>query len=116
MFTKTRKNGPDQRLEERKRTRLRSGKIISVDGRFIVECQFYDLTENGARIRLARKAIVPEQFWLFDDQYCGVLLGQSVWSEGMEIGIRFITPADVPPLGEAVLEALSGKYYSLGKP
>ncbi len=33
----------ERRREERQRTRLRSGKIVNLDGQFVVECQFIDI-------------------------------------------------------------------------
>ncbi len=64
----------EQREQERKRTRLRSGKLVTLEGQFIIECHFQDLAEAGARIRIVAQSYIPERFWLFDDQYCGASL------------------------------------------
>ncbi len=39
----------ERRREERQRTRLRSGKIVNLDGRFVVECQFIDIAPMERR-------------------------------------------------------------------
>ncbi|EEW86826.1 hypothetical protein C048_02930 [Brucella melitensis UK19/04] len=48
----------ERRREERQRTRLRSGKIVNLDGRFVVECQFIDIAPHGAKIRV-REGPIP---------------------------------------------------------
>ena len=42
----------DKRIYPRRRTRLRSGKVTDRDGRFLAECQIYDRSPNGARLRV----------------------------------------------------------------
>lgn len=103
----------ERRREERQRTRLRSGKIIDLDGRFIIECQFSDIAPHGARLRITDVPSLPERFWLFDDFYARALLAQMVWREKREIGVQFITDASIPTLDEERLSQLAGKYYSL---
>lgn len=104
----------EQRELERKRTRLRSGKLVNLDGQFLTECHFQDLAKGGARIRIIGQCDIPERFWLFDDQYCGALITHIVWRKNLDIGVRFAPDSTVAPLSESVLHALSGKYYSLG--
>ncbi|MHC1551732.1 PilZ domain-containing protein [Phyllobacterium sp. K27] len=104
----------EQREQDRKRTRLRSGKLVTLDGQFLTECHFQDLAEGGARIRMIGQCDVPDRFWLFDDQHCGALIARIVWRKDLDVGVRFAPDASVAPLSERVLHALSGKYYSLG--
>ena len=109
-----RKKPPNERRsEERQRTRLRSGKIVGLDGRFIIECQFNDIAAHGARLRAADVPNLPERFWLFDDFYARALLAKVVWRENQEIGLQFITDSTIAPLDEERISKLSGKYYSL---
>ena len=102
----------ERRKEERQRTRLRSGKIIDLDGRFIIECQFCDIAPHGARLRVIEVPNLPERFWLFDDHYARAILAQIVWRQKREIGVRLITDALIPELDEERLNQLAGKYYS----
>ncbi|MBV2144358.1 PilZ domain-containing protein [Falsochrobactrum sp. TDYN1] len=103
----------DRRTEERQRTRLRSGKIVSLDGRFIIECQFSDIAPHGAKLRTLEASGVPERFWLFDDFYVRALLARTIWRDGSELGVRFTTDPSVPLLDDERLRQLAGKYYSL---
>lgn len=107
------KSSKDRRAEERQRTRLRSGKIIGLDGRFLVECQFSDIAPHGAKLRTAEASRVPERFWLFDDFYVRALLARIVWRGGAELGVQFISDPSIPPLDDERLRQLAGKYYSL---
>ncbi|MCX2697519.1 MULTISPECIES: PilZ domain-containing protein [Ochrobactrum] len=109
-----RKKPPNERRsEERQRTRLRSGKIVGLDGRFIIECQFSDIAPHGARLRICDVPNLPERFWLFDDFYGRALLAQIVWRENREIGLQFQFNSEIAPLDEERLNQLAGKYYSL---
>ena len=103
----------EKRRQKRKRTRLRSGKLVTLDGHFLTECQFQNIARGGAKIRLVGPCVVPKRFWLFDDQYCGALITEVVWHREPEFGVRFVQDPNVAPLDEAVLHALAGKYYSL---
>ncbi|MBZ9603457.1 PilZ domain-containing protein [Phyllobacterium chamaecytisi] len=103
----------EKRVEERKRTRLRSGKVVTLEGHFLTECHFHNLAGGGAKIRLVNQSTVPTRFWLFDDQYNGALITEVVWRQDMELGVRFIEDPDVTPLTDTILRTLAGKYYSL---
>lgn len=103
----------ERRKEERQQTRLRSGKIVGLDGRFIIECQFRDIAPHGARLSTADVPSLPERFWLFDDFYARALLAQVVWRANREIGVQLITDSAVPVLDEERLSQLASKYYSL---
>ncbi|UXN58903.1 PilZ domain-containing protein [Phyllobacterium zundukense] len=103
----------EKRVEERKRTRLRSGKLVTLDGQFLTECHFHNLAGGGAKIRVVGQSPVPTRFWLFDDQYNGALITDVVWRQGMELGVQFVDDPDVTPLTDTILRTLAGKYYSL---
>lgn len=104
---------PEKRRAERRRTRLRSGKLVGIDGRFLIECQLHDIAGGGAKIRVADPRLVPDRFWLFDDHYAQALIAEVVWRDGLELGVRFRHDPAVQPLDEARLTKLAGKYYSL---
>lgn len=103
----------EKRAEERKRTRLRSGKLVTLGGQFLTECHFHNLTGGGAKIRIMTPCAVPDRFWLFDDQYCGALITEIVWRNESDFGVRFVHDPAVAPLNDTTLNTLSGKYYSL---
>lgn len=103
----------ERRREERQRTRLRSGKIVGLDGRFIIECQFADIAPHGVRLRTVEVPTLPERFWLFDDFYGHALLARVAWRNGGEMGVELIADPAVTPLGEERLSQLGGKYYMI---
>ena len=103
----------EKRAKERTRTRLRSGKLVTLNGHFLTECHFHNLAGGGAKIRIVSQCAVPIRFWLFDDQYRGALITEIVWRKDMELGVRFVADAGVTPLTDTILSTLAGKYYSL---
>ncbi|KXF76000.1 pilus assembly protein PilZ [Paramesorhizobium deserti] len=103
----------EKRRSERRRTRLRSGKLVNIDGSFLIECQLHDIAGGGAKIRVADPRAVPDRFWLFDDHYAQALFAEVVWRDGLELGVRFCDDPAIQPLGEARLSKLASKYYSL---
>jgi hypothetical protein len=106
-------NKMEKRNEERKKTRLRSGKLVTLDGKFLTECHFQNLAGGGAKIRIVSQCTIPNRFWLFDDQYCGALITQIVWHKNAEYGVRFVQDPGIVPLNDTILNTLAGKYYSL---
>ncbi|MCL8000141.1 PilZ domain-containing protein [Brucella sp. 21LCYQ03] len=107
------KPSSERRKEERQQTRLRSGKIVDLEGRFIIECQFRDIAPHGARLSTVDVPNLPERFWLFDDFYARALLAQVVWRANCEIGVQLISDTTVVVLDEERLRQLAGKYHSL---
>ncbi len=103
----------EKRTEERKRTRLRSGKLVTLSGQFLTECHFHNLAGGGAKIRIMSQCVIPDRFWLFDDQYCGALITEIVWRNDFDFGVRFVHDPGVAPLNDTILNTLAGKYYSL---
>ena len=100
----------DRRRAPRQRTRLRSGKLVAVDGTFLVECLIYDLSARGCRVRLPSERAVPRTLQLFDDQ-SGLLHRCAVsWRDGSDAGLRF-DPQARPDRAQA--DALRRKFYAV---
>jgi hypothetical protein len=102
---------PGKRNSERRRTRLRSGKIADAAGRFIVECMLHDRSEAGARLRPVASAAIPERIVLYDDERETAVAADIIWRRGLELGCRFtgaVMVADNP-----VVRRLSGRFYAL---
>ena len=104
--------GEDKRIYARRRTRLRSGKITDRDGRFLTECQIYDRSPNGARLRVTTGVPVPDRILLFDDQLSWLCAGTIAWRRANEVGVRFSLIYDAD-LVRRVTQKLSGKYYAV---
>lgn len=102
----------DKRLDTRKRTRLRSGKLADLRGNFLAECAIHDRSLDGARLRLDDSALVPDEALLFEDEHEALLTVSVVWRRPQEVGVRF----RVGPSGaerRRITHKLSGKYYAL---
>jgi len=108
-------NNAQRRQKMRRRTVLRSGKIATINGRFIADCQIYDRSEKGVRVRLSLDVELPEHVRVFDDEQNILFAGKIIWRDTKEVGIEFAE-------GEQNVEKhgkrhamLSGKYYAVGK-
>lgn len=102
----------ERRRAPRRRTRLRSAKIIDARGRFITDCLVQDLSATGVRLRLPEAFSLPATFQIYDDQ--SELLHNAVlsWQRAGEAGVRFETVAD-QPRDHVVAADMRRKYYKL---
>lgn len=103
----------DRRRRNRHRTRLRSGKIVSIEGRFLIECQFRDLADGGAQIWPVRDFEPPDRFWVFDDHERSVTYAEVVWRKGPGIGVSFDDKPQGCSISRERIAYLSRKYYGL---
>lgn len=87
-FVKTAAPG-ERRAGRRWRTYLRSGKILGAGQHFSIDCQIYDRSAGGARLRLFTRAPVPRRIQLFDEISEKLYDARVVWRSGCEIGICF---------------------------
>ena len=100
----------DKRGEARQRTRLRSGKILDLGNKFLIDCQINNRSAHGARLILVAKIKVPRRFRLFSD-IDGELVDATVaWQRGQNVGVTFL---DEKPeaLTLAQITALRKKLY-----
>ena len=102
----------DKRTYERRRTRLRSGKVADRDGKFLTECLIYDRSPNGARLRVTTSTPVPDRVLLFDDELNSLSAATVAWRRSNEVGVRFMLVFDAD-LARRVTRKLSGKYYAV---
>ena len=61
------KDAGDKRSARRRRTRLRSGKLLDPRNALLIDCQIYDRSEKGARIRLIGECPVPRSIRLYEE-------------------------------------------------
>ena len=100
------------RLTGRKRTRLRSAKILDAAKAFLCDCLLYDRSATGLRLTLARDIGLPQQFQVHDDETGAVETVAVVWRRGPALGARFCgygASSLIP--GERA--ALRGRYYGV---
>lgn len=102
----------DKRAGSRRRVRFRSGKLATPDGKFLSDCQIYDRSSEGARLRLEASASIPEDALLFDDEKNSLSAVAVAWRRSNELGIRFMMELDTP-VSREIAKKLSGKYYAI---
>ena len=104
---------PNRRKAPRRRTRLRSGKVISLEGLFIDDCLIHDRSTLGVRIRMAGRTILPGHVKFFDDELRQLRTARVVWQRDNIAGLEFID--EQPPHHACAREqmAWTGKYYAL---
>ena len=105
-------NGRELRLAGRRRTRLRSAKILDAANAFVCDCLIYDRSATGLRLTLARDVGLPPQFQVHDDESGAIESVATVWRRGASLGVRF------SGFGGATLKpsdrmALRGRYYGV---
>jgi hypothetical protein len=103
----------EKRTEARRRTRLRSGKILDARNKFLVECQVYDRSPRGARVRLVANVFMPPRLRLFDDETKVVRDARIIWRRNHELGISFATRSSADDLRPSERAALAGKFYAV---
>lgn len=103
-------NAGDKRLEARRRTHLKCGIVLDLHDKFLIDCQIYDRSGHGARLRLAAARKLPRRIRLFDEIAKQMLDAVVAWQRGLSVGVRF-PQADPVILTEARIAALGRKFY-----
>ena len=96
----------------RRRTRLRSGKIIDADGHFVVECLIANRSASGGMLRLPGSMALPGRILLYDDQSGELQAASVIWRRDREIGIRF-TPVHRSERHRAIADSMRRKFYAM---
>lgn len=81
----------DQRASPRQRT-LKGGRIVINDGYSTFQCTVRNLSETGARLKIASIIGIPETFQLVMDDGRKFAC-QVAWKTETEIGVKFDHPA-----------------------
>ncbi|MDY8109369.1 hypothetical protein U0C82_09475 [Fulvimarina sp. 2208YS6-2-32] len=102
----------EQRIHDRRRTRLRPVKLISRGKRFLVDGSAIDLSEGGVRIRWFGEKALPATLLVFDEADDTLRPASIVWRVRDEIGLRFTGSAEA--IGKTDKARLGGRYYALG--
>jgi hypothetical protein len=96
----------ERRTLPRRRTRLRSGLIFDLASIDFVDCQIYDCSKTGARLRLFSNVRVPVRIRLFDEVAKRLTDANVIWRRNREIGICFAPFARPRELKSAELARL----------
>ncbi|WP_375458328.1 PilZ domain-containing protein [uncultured Enterovirga sp.] len=85
----------EHRRAQRHRT-LKGAHIVFNGGASTIDCMVRDLSETGARLKIASPVGIPDQFMLSLDSgephQCRV-----VWRRAKEIGVTFVLSSGNPP-------------------
>ncbi len=105
--------GVERRAGGRQRTRLRSGKLVRLDGGFLCECLVKNRSSTGCRLRLSEVgADFPAGVYYYDDQSELLFQGRVVWRRERDVGLR-LTPCSPSALHRSILGAMRRKFYAL---
>jgi hypothetical protein len=91
-------------FEKRKHTRrmmVQPVAILRPDGELVCECTLRDVSDTGARLKLAKQVSsaidIPQEFILSLSKRGNIFRQcETVWRQGDELGVRFISRARVP--------------------
>jgi hypothetical protein len=110
-----RPSGRDMRVEQRRRTRLRSGKIVDLRNRFLCDCLLHDRSLGGLRVRLVQDVALPARIRIYDDEAHGLIAADIVWRRGRDLGIRMhvAEPPHAAAMDTPAALALGKRYYAL---
>ncbi|WP_457798525.1 hypothetical protein [Methylocystis sp. S23] len=111
VFQRLAEKDADRRRAPRRVARLKWGKALDGDDRFLCDCLIADRAEAGARLKLARNIALPASFQLFDEESGAIYAGRVVWRRGVEIGCR-LSPAATPGKARAA-RRMKSRYYAL---
>ena len=103
----------DNRGAGRRRTRLRSGKILDQANKFLCDCLIHDRSATGLRLALPRGAELPPQFHVHDDETGAIDVVAVVWRRGATVGVRYIRVSDPVSVKASDRAALRGRYYAV---
>ena len=103
----------DHRAAGRRRTRLRSAKILDSANKFVCECLIHDRSASGLRLALARNLGLPVHFRVHDDETGKVDAVVTVWRRGAVIGVRFSRASGPVSMKPSDRSALRGRYYAI---
>jgi len=103
----------DRRGPSRKRTRLRSGKILDPRNKFLMECQVHDRSVYGAQLHLLKQIALPRSIRLYDDEHGALLDAKVIWQKNGRAGIRFLTQIDERTKTLGRISNYAGKYFAI---
>ncbi|RYB03035.1 hypothetical protein [Lichenibacterium ramalinae] len=102
----------DRRAAVRRRTRLRSGKVMGADGQFVVECLLANRSSQGGLLRLSTALALPDDILVYDDQSGDLLAATIIWRRDRDFGFRFATTERTPRF-QAIADNMRRKYYAV---
>jgi hypothetical protein len=103
----------DKRASQRRRSRLRSAKLLDANNRFLCECLVYDRSSMGLRLKLLKNIGLPSRCVFFDDDSGELRAVAIVWRRNAAVGMRYRPGESLKPLPPSARAALKGRYYAI---
>jgi hypothetical protein len=100
----------EKRREQRRRTRLRAGKILDCFKRFLTDATILDRSCGGLRLRLPRDIELPDRFHFFDEEIESIYLVRIAWRTRLVLGVRRGRYVAATP---RQIASLRGKFYAI---
>jgi hypothetical protein len=104
--------GGERRAVVRRRTRLRSGKVVGADGQFVVDCLIANRSLQGGLMRLPRAVALPARILVYDDHSGDLLAATVVWRRDRDVGLRFGEP-ERDARFRAIADSMRRKFYAV---
>jgi hypothetical protein len=101
----------ERRGDARRRTRLRVGRALDGEGRFVCEATIVDLSAHGARLRLSDPAALPATLWLYDESEKRAALARVVRRGAGEAGLALDRWRALEELTPATRRRLEAPYF-----
>lgn len=92
--------------------RLRAGRALDGEGRFLCDAIILDLSPCGARLRLADPARLPHTLWLFDEAGRRAAFARVVRRTAVEAGLAVCEWRALESLPPATRRRLEAPYYA----
>ncbi len=105
-------SGGERRATVRRRTRLRSGKVIGADGGFVTECLIANRSSQGGLMRLPTAMALPDRILVYDDQSGGLVAATVIWRRDRDCGLRFGMAGPAARLA-SIADSMRRKFYAV---
>jgi hypothetical protein len=103
----------DRRRERRRRTRLRSGKLLDLQNAFLGECHIYDQSDKGARVGLLADIPAHSVIQLYEDDPEQLRVARIVWRTNSHLGLCFDSRAHARRISRIQIICLRGSFYAV---
>jgi len=103
----------ERRRAFRRRTRLRTGKLLDAENNFLFDCWIHDRSHLGARLRAHTEIPTLDPVGFYEDQFERILEARIVWRRGQECGIAFTFSGRLKPPTRVQKAYLRGRYYAV---
>jgi hypothetical protein len=103
----------ERRSGARRRLRLRSGKLLDSQNKFICECLVRDESPQGLCLKLMKNVGLPARYRLYNDETGALSVVATIWRRSELIGVRYCPTSKPAAIKESDRSALRGRYYAI---